>query len=322
MCQNKKSDRSRPGALEIKGVSEAGLRELAEFGCGEAHLASDFVFAGEVGVEHGGVVGREDDRDAVAQQLRKWVVGEVGGIAVELTGEGAGSNVADGADFEGDTAIGEQVHESGVMNGGDAVADALDAEYFDGFADCFGAADFAGVDEAVESSGGSGFVHWLKISCGNTQFVASDAESDDSRRGATFCGLDHAHSGVGAELANGIEDPAQGEAARFECFGGAKDGSEVGCRLLAAEKHDADGESYFGIDDAVLQKLFAQIMSDERIVRGITEIRSDPLEGIEEAEEIGVVVAAANEVFGGGNAVASGEGADRCGLDGAFEMKV
>ena len=54
-------------------MSEARLEEGSEFGLGEAHAVGVAVFGGEVGVEHGGVVGGESDGDAVAEELRKWM---------------------------------------------------------------------------------------------------------------------------------------------------------------------------------------------------------------------------------------------------------
>lgn len=89
-----------------------------------------------------------------------------------------------------------------------------------------------------------------------------------------------------------------------------------------AEEHHSNGQRDLGVDDAVLQELFAKIVCDERVVGGIAEVASHPFEGVEEAQEIGVVVAAADFVFGGGDAVARGESADGGGLDRAFEVQV
>ena len=50
-------------------MGEARLKEGGEFGFGEAHAVGVAVLGGEVGVEHGGVVGGKCDGDAVAEEL-------------------------------------------------------------------------------------------------------------------------------------------------------------------------------------------------------------------------------------------------------------
>lgn len=66
--------------------------------------------------------------------------------AAQLKRERSGAGVALRANLKGDAAIGEKVHEGGIIYSGDAVADSFCAEEFDGFPDFFGAADFSGVD--------------------------------------------------------------------------------------------------------------------------------------------------------------------------------
>lgn len=208
------------------------------------------------------------------------------------------------------------------MNGRNTVTDTFDGEKFNGFSDFFRTADFAGVHEATEARGSRGFIDRQKITGGDAEFVAADAERDNFRRGAAFCGVDDAHGGFGAELADGIEYPAQREAAGLELFGGTKNGSEIGFGRLFAEEHDADGERDFSVDDVVLQELFAKIVGNERVVGGFTQIAGDPFESVEETEKVGVIITAADFGFGGGDTVASGKGADGGGLNGTFEVEV
>ena len=208
------------------------------------------------------------------------------------------------------------------MDGGDAVADAFDGENLDGFADFFRPTDFAGVHQPMQSGGGSRFIHGKKILGGDTQFVAADAEGDDSGRSAIFGGLDHAHGGRSAKLADRVKNPAQCEAPRLERFGGTQDGRKVRFGFLVAQEHYSYGESDFGVDNLVLKELFAKIVSDLRVIRRIAKIGGDPLEGVEEAEEIRIVVAVADFGLAGGNTVACGEGGDRSRLNGALEVKV
>jgi hypothetical protein len=68
--------------------------------------------------------------------------------------------------------------------------------------------------------------------------------------------------------------------------------------------------------------VFAEIVQDEPVVLRISEKRSDPLEGFEEAGEILVSVFLADFGFGEDDAVATGQSANGRRLNRAFEMKV
>ena len=123
-------------------------------------------------------------------------------------------------------------------------------------------------------------------------------------------------------MADGVEDPEKFEAAGFERFGGAKDSFEISFGTLIAEKHYADREGDFRVDNVLQEELFGEVLDDERIVFGIAEKGSDPFEGVEKAEEVRVRVAAANFAFGDAKAMAGGEFGDDWGTNAAFEMKM
>lgn len=74
---------------------------------------------------------------------------EGGRSDLQLARQGAGAEIADRAYLEGNAASGKQVHQGVIVNRGDAVADALNTQEFDGFADLLGTADFSGMNEAV-----------------------------------------------------------------------------------------------------------------------------------------------------------------------------
>ena len=160
-------------------MGEAGADEGREFGFGEAHAVGVAVFGGEIGVEHGGVVGGESDGNAVAEKLWKGMRFDGSVFCLELTSEGAGEDIAARAEFERDAAIGEEIHEGGIVDGGDAVADALDIEEFHGLADLVGAADFASVHEAMQVERGGSIVDGAEVLGGDAEFVAADSEGDD-----------------------------------------------------------------------------------------------------------------------------------------------
>jgi len=156
----------------------------------------------------------------------------------------------------------------------------------------------------------------------DAQFVAADAEGDDGWVIAAGRGVDDGDSGVGAELADGVEDPVHAQAALREGFSGGNNGREVGFRRLFAKDHDADGERDFSIDDIFGEEIFTEVASDQGVVFWVAEIGGDPFEGFEKAEEIFVGVEVANFIFGDDDAVSAGEGRGGGGLDGAFEVEV
>jgi len=123
-------------------------------------------------------------------------------------------------------------------------------------------------------------------------------------------------------LADRVKDPEKFEAASFERFGGAKDGLEICFGALVAEKHYADGEGDFGVDNVLGEELSGEVLDDQGVVLGSSEKGSDPFEGVEEAEKIRVRVAAANFVFADGNAMTSCELRHDSRTDTAFEVEM
>ena len=119
--------------------------ETLQLGLLQTHLPGVFVFSGQRRVEHGRVVGGEHDGNAVTKELAgggpRWLQSPCRANALArrcrdcLPGK-----------FLGESAFREQVHQRGIVDGSDAVADAFDAKKLDRFADFFGAADFSGVD--------------------------------------------------------------------------------------------------------------------------------------------------------------------------------
>src|SRR2546423_5520835 len=93
------------------------------------------VFGGKRGVEHGRVIGGKYDGDAVANEFRQGVVLDCWRVATQLKSESSGAQVALGTNLERNAAVGQQVHQRKVMDGGDTVANAFRPEQLDGFAD-------------------------------------------------------------------------------------------------------------------------------------------------------------------------------------------
>ena len=72
------------GFVGEKGMFHRGAMQADEFGFAEAHLRGDFVFAEERGVEHGGIVGGEHYRNAMAEELRQGMLRERRSRIVQL----------------------------------------------------------------------------------------------------------------------------------------------------------------------------------------------------------------------------------------------
>ena len=285
---------------------EAGAGQLQKGRDREAHLKSVLVFAAQVGLEHGGVVGGQSDRDSPADEYWQGMVRQSCIGAAQLAGEGAGAEVARRADFEGDVAFLEQVHKRGVMDCGDAVTDALGAEVIDGIADLLGTADFASVDEPMQAARGGVVVHFTKISSGDGELVSSHAEGDHACVVEGGGDVRDLHGRGGAELAHGVEDPANARK-RFLGMSGSAHRDEVRFHILQAQEHDAGRDSDLGIADVLGAEGFAQAADDKCVVIGRAQERSHPLEGLEKAGEIGVFVAGGDFLGSQLQAVARGQ---------------
>ena len=183
---------------------EAHVYDLGEFGFVEAQLSSVFVFGLQRRVKHRWVIGGEDDRDAVAPELRQRMILHTCVGEMQLIRECAGADVALRTNFERNAVVDEQVHERGILRGGDAVADALDVQQFDGFADFIGAADFSRVHQQVKVIFRSMLIHWPKFFGSDAHFVAANAERDNRFGLAAFCGIKDFHSGFRPEMTRGI----------------------------------------------------------------------------------------------------------------------
>src|SRR6202158_3010066 len=152
----------------------------------------------------------------------------------QLQRERSGTDIALRANFERNAASGEKVHECRIIYGCEAVTNPFGTEELDGFSNLFRAADFSGVNEPVKTQSCGFVVNRTKLSRGNTQLIAADAEGDDGLRCALLCCVHHATGCFDAELTNGVENPVHTEPAAVEGLGGGQNGLEVVFRLLFA----------------------------------------------------------------------------------------
>src|SRR5262249_39909555 len=91
----------------------------------------------------------------------------------------AGYEIARDADFEGDLIVTEMAHECRVLNGGDAVTDALGAE-FEGGPHGSRCGALTGVGGETEAGIAREGIDVLEPFGGTTLFAASDADSDNA----------------------------------------------------------------------------------------------------------------------------------------------
>jgi len=85
-------------------------------------------------VKHGWVIGGKNHGYAVAQEFGERMIFDCCVFEAELTGQGAGSQVARRANLERYLSLREQIHQFHIVDRCDSVADAFDTEQFDGFA--------------------------------------------------------------------------------------------------------------------------------------------------------------------------------------------
>ena len=169
------------GMAKIESVLEAGVGELAELDFRHSHLLDDGIFVAEVCVEHCWIVSGKNYGNAMAKKLRKGMIVQRHIRSFELARQRARADVADGTNFQGNTAVGEKIHQPRIVNGGDAVADAFDAESFDGFTNCLRSANFAGVNQAMESGRGRSVVNWNEFFCHDTELISADPKRHNCR---------------------------------------------------------------------------------------------------------------------------------------------
>lgn len=98
------------GRIGKEGLLEGGAVDDEEVVKRKPHLEGSRIFVQESGVKHGGIVRGKGDWNAVTKEFWKRMLREIGSGGVELDVEGVGAEVAAGADFERDFALGESVH--------------------------------------------------------------------------------------------------------------------------------------------------------------------------------------------------------------------
>ena len=133
------------------------------------------------------------------------------------------------------------------------MTDALDIEKVDGVLDLLGAAGFSGMGDEVKAMLGCVFVGFAKIGKRERQFVATQTEGDYTFAVKLRGQARHFHGGGGAELADGVENKLHLRTGSCCAVAGEDfaQGGKICGYVLFAQKHYADRESDFGINDAL-----------------------------------------------------------------------
>src|SRR5215469_1962422 len=240
----------------------------------------------------------------------------------ELGRKRTGAEVAGRAHFENNAALGQQVHQRRVAEGGDAVPDTLHTEQFDRLSDFFRATDLAGMHQATKTGFGGTGVDTTELLGFDLQLVAADTEGDDPRRVAKPGPIDDLRGAVGAKLADSVKNPVQAKAFRFKRLSGGEYGFEVCLGILVAKKHHTDGERDLGVGHILRDQLLGKIGGDEGEIGGLSQKRSDPFESVNELVEVGVGIALLNVGFGERYTMPFGKRSSYRRADGAFQMNV
>ena len=222
----------------------------------------------------------------MAEQRGQRVIFDSHVVTGKLASQRAGLDVALRANLQRDFAFGKEVHQRRIMDRSDSMADALHSEQFDGFADFFRAADLAGVHQQMQSNFGRALVHGAKCRRGHLQFVAPDAKGDNRIRRATPCGFHDGHRRLRAELPHRVKNPPETQAPALERFGGAKHSFKACFRPLPPQKHNADGQRHFGVNDILRQQLLRELRGGQGVVLRLAQKRCEPLKRLEELREI------------------------------------
>src|ERR1700722_13500873 len=106
------------------------------------------------------------------------------------------------------------------------------------------------------------------------------------------------HRRIGAELSHCVENKFELQSALCESHCDREHRFKIRFRTLLAQKHHADRERDFGVDDVLCQQVLAKIVQDQREVLWIADKRGDPLEGFEETDEVFVSVLLTDFRFG------------------------
>jgi len=274
------------------------------------------VLAGERRPEEAGVVGRERDGHAGAQQ---------GEDRAAREREGAGGVVRGEAGVERDTGTGEAPHERRVAGGSETVSNPPWLQPAEGLGDRIGAARLPGVDDGRQAEPGQPPVDRSEVARGNGQLVAAEAESDDPRPGMPRVEVEDSVGRLGAEVPDGIEkDPDASVAAPLVPGEHGLYRVPHGRPVEPEPVDDGRRNVDLDVDDPLPAEAGRQVTREEgEVVRASKQAADVAVEG-EKAREALEPAAGADrrDVGEEGRARTAGEADERRGADRPLEVEV
>src|ERR1700676_1619816 len=171
-----------PFFIGQKRMVEACLRQADKIDGRESHTIRVAILVAHGSFKHGRIVAGNSDGQTAAKQGRERMVAVSCSGAPQLAGQSAGAEVARGANFQRNSSRGNKIQGALVAHDCNAVADTLDAQHLDGFANRFWAPDFSRMNQAVHALAGHVIVNRAQIACRKTELIAADSISDNVRR--------------------------------------------------------------------------------------------------------------------------------------------
>ena len=244
-----------------------------------------FVFVFEIAVEKGWIVGVECDHEAGIEVAAEGVIFDERAAA--------GAQVGCDADFEGNLALGEEIHEFGIVDCGKGMAESLGADV-DSAPDAFGSGGLAGMGGEAEASVARFCVEFAERLGAGATLVAANANADDGwKLGMQFRGFaKNLRRFFRAEVADSIENPVDGDAKFGFCAGAGafhtgKERLEVAASPVI---DDPDRDVDLGVNDALGGESLKHAPGDEFVVIGGEEVFAHRFERHEEAGKVSVLI--------------------------------
>ena len=157
--------------------------------------------------------------------------------------------------------------------------------------DGIGAGAFSGMGGEMEAVLGGARVDGGEPLGRAGALVASYAEGDHVAIAKLYGEVEDGLGFFGSELADGVEDPEDGDAEIFfAALAAALEAFEDGGEILLAPEADADGDDDLGVKDVLRFEALHQAVGDEFVVIGSAQVSGNVFEGGEESGEVFVAV--------------------------------
>ncbi len=251
--------------------------ELGERG---TEAGEPLVLTPKRGPKEAGIVGSEGDGDAGREEPPNRVR--------DTRRDGPGRLVRGQADVESDAPAGQQADHRTLVDGPDAVGDAMRTEKVDGLGDRVRAGPLARVNKRKKTEPTGAPKRASKLPKRNRQFVAAESEAASTGPGTGLQKIENPVSGVGSPLPHGVEkhDDApspQALVSREDGFDGVPHTSPLETNALDENRRDVD----LGVEDALPVEAPGDVPRDPGVVAGVPKLATHIAIEIQEAAAAG-----------------------------------